>query len=386
MYWKSVVWNWEDCHFLHREDKTTGWTEESGRGGDSLDHIREKNASALKGWQDWCILSMGTSRIWQVFWVPYNHGMLFSEVFAGRFRLPKVFQPSPNGTLEVKVIELNTKTMMGQKVKTSFSAEVLDQPPWDIPMSVHELEHLFCIGNGIKITAGQFKGESSMLLLDEMEGNLTIWTILSHEDQPVSFPSSHSRFDLILFDYKISISVSCYLITSCLVTSNANARSIKIGDQVRVIPGLFKSSKGNITHIMSGLIFFQSDGVEVCCILPLIIKTQPSWFNSFLALNHIQKCCERYWICFSYHIWQSCEGVPGHIHISTTAPVMDRKYIELILYNEVYQQSVSLVFIFPLMQLADMGVDYCFSHRCTESAGSSRPIMGCERSMLTLAR
>ena len=63
----------------------------------------------------------------------------------------------------------------------------------DFAMPVHEVECIFHIGDGIKITVGQYKGQTGTVFLEETEGNLIIWTTISDEDVPVSFLDSDSR-------------------------------------------------------------------------------------------------------------------------------------------------------------------------------------------------
>jgi hypothetical protein len=97
-----------------------------------------------------------------------------------------------NETYLLGVVNLEEGSVTGRKINTSFSAKTHDQSQ-DFAMPVHEVERIFHIGDGIEITAGQYKGQTGTLFLEETEGNLTIWTTLSDEDVPVSFPNSDSK-------------------------------------------------------------------------------------------------------------------------------------------------------------------------------------------------
>ena len=71
-------------------------------------------------------------------------------------------------------------------------------------------------------------------------------------------------FDLTLLAYKVSISISHYLIASCLVMSGL--KKVKVGNDVHVVSGPLANTTGKVTRIAGGLVFILCGGIEVCCI------------------------------------------------------------------------------------------------------------------------
>ena len=88
-------------------------------------------------------------------------------------------------------------SVTGRKINTTFSGEAHGQSQVDIPMSVHDVNHIFHMGDGVEVTAGNYKGQTSAVIGEE-DGYLTIWTTLSKESMPVSCSDSESRSRLTL--------------------------------------------------------------------------------------------------------------------------------------------------------------------------------------------
>lgn len=178
-------------------------------------------------------------------------------------------------------------------------------------MPMDDMECIFCIGDGIEIMAEQYKGQNGTLFLEETRKS-------NHLGHTFQWRHTCEFFELRFqsksdHSYKISISISCYPVTSCLVTSNASAKKIKVG-KVWVISGPLAASKGEVSHRQAYiLLMWQGWG--------LLGFISEHWEGTELkesstALNHIQQCSGRFQICTSYCTWWSCEDVSGPICIS----------------------------------------------------------------------
>lgn len=179
-----------------------------------------------------------------------------------------------NETYLLEGLKIDEGSVTGRKINLRFSEDpVHEQSQVDVPMSVHDVDRIFCVGDGVEVIAGNYKGQTGTVIGEE-GGCLTIWTTFSEESIPVSCSDSESKLKLTLLLHKISISVSRLLVVSCLVTSNA--KKLKVGAEVRVISGPLSGSRGKVIRIQGGLLWFVRFGVEVCCVFFCCIEVEPS--------------------------------------------------------------------------------------------------------------
>ena len=97
-------------------------------------------------------------------------------------------------------LKLHEGSVTGRKINTTFSGEAHGQSQVNIPMSVHDVNRIFHVGDGIKVTAGNYKGQTSMVIGEE-DRCLTVWTTLSKESMPVSCSDSELRPRLTLLSH-----------------------------------------------------------------------------------------------------------------------------------------------------------------------------------------
>ena len=179
-----------------------------------------------------------------------------------------------NETYLLEGLKIDEGSVTGRRINLRFSEDpVHEQSQVDIPMSVHDVDRIFCVGDGVEVIAGNYKGQTGTVIGEE-GGCLTIWTTFSKESIPMSCSDSESKLKLTLLLHKISISISCLLVVSCLVTSNA--KKLKVGAEVRVISGPLSGSRGKVIRIQGGLLWFVRFGVEVCCVFFCCIEVEPS--------------------------------------------------------------------------------------------------------------
>ena len=86
-------------------------------------------------------------------------------------------------------LKLHEGSVTGRKISTTFSGKAHGWSQVNVPMSVHDVNHIFCVGDGIEVTAGNYKGKTGAVIGEE-DGCLTIWTTLSKESMPVSCSDS----------------------------------------------------------------------------------------------------------------------------------------------------------------------------------------------------
>ena len=95
-------------------------------------------------------------------------------------------------------LKLDEGSVTGRKMNTMFSGEAYGWSQVNIPMSVHNVDHIFHVGDGIQVIVGNYKGQTGMVIGEE-DGCLTVWTTLSEENMPISSDSdSRLRLTLLL--------------------------------------------------------------------------------------------------------------------------------------------------------------------------------------------
>ena len=61
-------------------------------------------------------------------------------------------------------LKLHEGSVTERKINTTFSGEAHGQPQVDIPMSVHNVNCIFRVGDGVEVTAGNYRGKPAQLL------------------------------------------------------------------------------------------------------------------------------------------------------------------------------------------------------------------------------
>ena len=90
-------------------------------------------------------------------------------------------------------LKLHKGSVTGRKINITLSGEAHGWSQVDVPMSVHNVNCIFCMGD-------DYKGQTSMVNREE-DRCLTVWTTLSEESMSVSCLDSESRSRLTLLSH-----------------------------------------------------------------------------------------------------------------------------------------------------------------------------------------
>ena len=77
-------------------------------------------------------------------------------------------------------LKLHKGSVTGRKINTVFSGEAHGWSQVNVPMSVHNVNRIFRMGDGVEVTAGNYKGQTGAVIGEE-DRCLTLWTTLSEE-------------------------------------------------------------------------------------------------------------------------------------------------------------------------------------------------------------
>ena len=65
-------------------------------------------------------------------------------------------------------LKIDEGSVTGRKINLRFSEDpVHEQSQVDIPMSVHDVNCIFCVGDGIEVIVGNYKGQTGTVIGEE---------------------------------------------------------------------------------------------------------------------------------------------------------------------------------------------------------------------------